>query len=305
MARPRSNASGVPERELAELLTDENRSLLASVLASLGDLVFLLDRDGRITHFHAPDPSLLYTEPATFLGRSVGDVLPPEVAAPLLDAFAEVMATGRARQVDYQLDLRGEPRWWTATLSVRRHPGGELAGLTVTSRDVTQHRAAEEALRQNEARLRAVLDLAPIGIAQADIATGRFLAVNQRMCTLTGYSADELLARTVADITHPDDVAAGGAVVAAGAPWAAGGAHLDKRYVRKDGSIMWGRVRRSLLVDASGRPAQTVGVIEDITERRETEQRLRLQTSALHVAANGIVITDPQGIVQWVNPAFT
>src|SRR5450759_2385051 len=116
------------------------------------------------------------------------------------------------------------------------------------ARDITARMDAEAALRESEERFRAMFDLAPVGIAQADPATGRLLVVNPKLCLITGYPADELLTMRVSEITHPEDRERDWelfqSVVKGEAPeyW------MEKRFVR------------------------TVGIIEDITERKRAEE---------------------------------
>ena len=120
-----------------------------------------------------------------------------------------------------------------------------------------------------------MFELASIGIAQADPNTGRWLRVNQKMCDITGYSAGEMLLMRVPEITHPEDRQrdweAFQRVVRGETP----GYRLEKRYVRKNGSSVWVNVNMTVLRDTAGRPVRTVAAIEDITERKQAEERIR------------------------------
>lgn len=113
------------------------------------------------------------------------------------------------------------------------------------------------------------------------------------------------------DFIQPDDRAR---VLAAFAAFTADTAALDLEYriLRPDSEARWVHVRGFKARDAAGRPIRCVGVVTDVTEKRRAEQalresdeRMRLQTTALDAAANGVVITDHRGIIQWVNAAFT
>ena len=98
-----------------------------------------------------------------------------------------------------------------------------------------------------------MFDVAPVGVAQADPATGRLLAVNPRMCLITGYSADELLTMRVPEITHPDDRERDRELFQNVVKGEAPEYRLEKRYIRKDGSIAWVNVNMVVLRDAAGR----------------------------------------------------
>ena len=126
-----------------------------------------------------------------------------------------------------------------------------------------------------EADFRAMFELAGVGQVQADPVTGRFLRVNHKQCEITGYSAEELLARTFSDITHPDDrerdLAQFRRMVRGEIP----AESIEKRYVRKDGTVVWVHVTATVVRDAHGRPLRSVGIVQDINERKKTEEALR------------------------------
>jgi PAS domain S-box-containing protein len=103
---------------------------------------------------------------------------------------------------------------------------------------------------------------------------GRFLRVNQRFCEITGYTQEELLARTYRDITHPDDMelhlALARQVVAGEIPWYA----LEKRYIRKDGSVVWVGLTVGALRDDEGRVREYVDTVTDITARKHAQDEV-------------------------------
>ena len=99
--------------------------------------------------------------------------------------------------------------------------------------------------------------------------------VNEKFCAIVGYSREELLQKTMRDITHPDDLAA--SIDAFTALWQGESPTfgLEKRYVRKDGSLVWGELFASLQRDAAGKPAYDIGIVNDISERKQLEEELR------------------------------
>jgi PAS domain S-box-containing protein len=151
---------------------------------------------------------------------------------------------------------------------------------------------AEEALRTREEEFRANFELAGIGQGQADPQTGQLLRVNPRFCEMLGYSRDELLTMTFLDITHPDDRPHN---IATLQPLLRGETNkytIEKRYVRKDGTIMWGQVTASMIRDGEGRPLRTISMIQDITERRQSEALSQCQKVALEMVARGALLAD-------------
>jgi PAS domain S-box-containing protein len=132
----------------------------------------------------------------------------------------------------------------------------------------------ESNLNESDERFCAIFSQAAVGMAQVGL-DGKWLLVNNRFCEMLGYSQDELLLKTWQDITHPDDLQD----VAAGRRRLLGGeitSHtMEKRYIRKDGSVMWGRLHRSLVRNHENLPGYFIAVVEDTTEKVQTERALR------------------------------
>jgi two-component system, cell cycle sensor histidine kinase and response regulator CckA len=194
-------------------------------------------------------------------------------------------------------------------------PDGSVAwNGTVT--DITARKNAESALRESEERFRAMFDLAPVGIAQADPATGRLLVANPKLCLITGYPAEELLTMRVSEITHPEDRERDWELFQIVVKGEAPESRREKRLVRKDGSVAWVNVNMVVLRDAAGRPARTVATIEDITERKEAEanvvrlnaeleEALAWQRQIFEGSQDAVFLSDEEGRFVAVNHAAT
>jgi PAS domain S-box-containing protein len=139
--------------------------------------------------------------------------------------------------------------------------------------DITARTDAEEALAASEALFRAAFENAPIGMALIS-PDWRLLAVNRADCELLGYTEDELLATTFLGATHPDDVAITRAVVARALAGEGDQYQLEKRYLRKDGQIIWVHLSVSLIRDEDGAPRYFISQAQDITTRKEAEADL-------------------------------
>ena len=155
--------------------------------------------------------------------------------------------------------------------------------VVVTLRDISARKAAEETVRASEARHRAFFDLATVGLAEADPATGRLLRVNQKLCEITGYPQAELLQKTIKDITHPEDQQTDSQLFKAMLADPAVAYRNVKRYLRKDGTVIWGEVNATSVRDEQGRAIRTVAVITDITERKRADDALRESRSHLQI----------------------
>ena len=142
-----------------------------------------------------------------------------------------------------------------------------------------EHKRDEEALRESEARLRATVEQATAGVARCDT-NGRIAFANQALCTMLGYTESELIGKTVADVTYRDDrkktLHLFQRMIQHGKPF-----EIEKRYVRKDGSVLWADVSASAVRELKGKAQSTVAVIVDITARKKAEEVLQRSKEAL------------------------
>ncbi|MEW6741410.1 MAG: PAS domain S-box protein [Planctomycetota bacterium] len=166
-----------------------------------------------------------------------------------------------------------------------------------TARRLAELRAARARLAELEReqrRYRATFEHAPVGIVESTL-DGRFVRVNKRFCDIFGYSRKELLARDFRSITHPDDLAISIEVTRQVAAGNRATQSLEKRYIRKDGTLVWGRVTLSLLRDDAGRPDAIVAIVEDISQRKQAEDALR----ASEERYRNVYDTAPLAFVVW------
>ncbi|MCS7312732.1 MAG: PAS domain S-box protein, partial [Acidobacteria bacterium] len=163
----------------------------------------------------------------------------------------------------------------------------------------------------SEALLQKVFEHAPMAIALVD-GTGRPVLVNQALCDMLGYTADELYRMRFTEFTHPEDVHADGELFRELLKGRRSSYTLRKRYIRKDGQVITALLSVGLLRDERGRPQVIIGMARDITEQVAVEaqaraylDRLELLQAALEHAGEAVFITDVNGTIRWVNPAFT
>jgi len=158
----------------------------------------------------------------------------------------------------------------------------ELKLATTIATQVAQaieHKRDEEALRESEARLRATVEQATAGVARCDT-NGRIVFANRTLCKMLGYTESELIGKSVADVTYRDDVEKTmrlfQRMIQLGKPF-----DIEKRYLRKDGSVLWAAVSASAVREPNGKAQSTVAVIVDITARKKVEEALQKSNQAL------------------------
>jgi diguanylate cyclase (GGDEF)-like protein/PAS domain S-box-containing protein len=162
----------------------------------------------------------------------------------------------------------------------------------------------EETLQESERRFRAIFDQAPLGVAQSDL-NGYWVLANDRLLDMYGYTRDELLALRFTDITHPDDLAADLWQYERLLAGEIDSYRVEKRFVRKDGSILCGDIAVSLVRDQAGAPCYTLAFVSDIRTRKEAQLALARSEehyrSVVEASMDGIIVQSLGGIITFAN----
>jgi diguanylate cyclase (GGDEF)-like protein/PAS domain S-box-containing protein len=265
-------ARDVTQQRLADrALASSERRYRALVHGLPGTAVFLVGEDLQL-EFAAGQPLTgTGVAPGDLTGEHVRALLPAPGADALVDACEAALA-GAEQSFDIVAPEPG-PALWLRT-SPLRGDAGEIVGAMLIAQDIRERVERQREFGEAQERFRRAFEDAPIGMAVSDL-EGRFLEVNQALCTITGYTAAELAGTRFADITHPEDVAGDCDTMQALIDGSVGSSVGEKRYLRLDGSIVW--VLRSVTVvhDADGAPLHFLDQVQDVTERRRFEHELR------------------------------
>jgi PAS domain S-box-containing protein len=188
----------------------------------------------------------------------------------------------------------------------------ELLGETVLLaivRDITERKRAEKDLMDSERRFRTLFEQAAVGVAEIDPVSGRFLHVNRRYCEIAGFSLDEMLNRDFQSITYPDDLQDDLNNMEMLLAGEINEFSMEKRYVRKDGEIVWVNLTVYPAWYSDEEPNRHIAIVEDITERKNAENALRTSEEkffkAFHATPNAILITRASdGLILEINESF-
>ena len=185
---------------------------------------------------------------------------------------------------------------------------GKPQGVVIMFHDDSENREAHRVVAESAELFRTIFQRAGIGMVLTD-RQSCFLDANQVFLEMLGYTEQELRGKTVASVTHPDDVDESEKQIQMiqSVDHQKAQLHLVKRYIRKDGRIIWGRVIATFIWDQEGQPLFSVAMVEDITAARQAEELLEAEKERLMVTlrsiGDGVIATDADGHVQLLNRA--
>ncbi|MBH8571643.1 PAS domain S-box protein [Nostocaceae cyanobacterium CENA369] len=273
----------------------ESLSLLDALLAAAPVAVCFLDRELRYIRINQAFADMNGLSVEQHLGRKFPEVL-PKMTAEFEPQLQRVLDTGEPLlNVEISGETKEQPRrygYWLGNYYPVRDALGETVGVGIILAEVTALKQVEVALRESEERFQAMFDQATVGITQVAL-DGRFLQINPALCEITGYSHQELTQMNFEEITHPDDLEADWTQAQRVLAKEIKGYSLEKRYIRKDGSIVWVNLTASVVCDANGQPKYALGIIEDISQRKRAQaaQQFLVETSASLAASLDYKIT--------------
>lgn len=257
----RGTVADITARKQSADALRESEAELRAVFASIDDLIFVLDAEGRHLRIAPTDPDRLYRPPPEILGKTLHEIFPAATADAFLAQVRRCLETKKTVQFEYDLPIGGATAWFAATVSPMT-----ADKVVWVARDITERRRSEEALRESEQRWRRISEATFEGVAFSQ--DGIMFDVNDQLAVMLGYPLAEMIGKPVMDCVAPEDRGLVSTAIRTGHTTG-----YQHRALRKDGSTVMVETRARGLT-LRGQQVR-VTAIRDVTERLRLEAELR------------------------------
>jgi len=293
----------ITEQKKADIALHESEDRYRSLVEISPDPV-ILHRNGKIVYMNPVAFRLIGASPSdAVIGKNILDFIHPDFRNVVKKNINKDLQGDRTPPTELTMvRIDGTPVVVEGR-GVRTIIDGKPA-VQVAIRDITGRKKAEQALRQSEARFRSYFDMPLHGIAITSPEKG-WLQVNDRICSILGYTRDEIVRLTWEEMTHPDDLAADSEQFNRLLCGEIEQYTLDKRFIRKDGRVIWTSIAVGCVRKPDGTVDYIVGLMEDITGRKRAEQAMRESEATARALINAptdsILLLDAQGVILDLN----
>ena len=294
----------VTERKRAEEALTYERNLLKALMDNIPDHLYFKDKESRFLRISRSQASIFgIDDPSQAVGKTDFDFFAEEHARPAFEDEQKIVKSGIAI-----VGLEEKESWpdgretWVSTTKVPlKDAQGEIIGTFGISRNITERKLAEQALQKSEEKFRRVIETALEGIWFLD-SEFKTTEVNDAVVRMLGYTPEELIGRPFIDFVLDEDRSMQAEEFQLRKRGISG--QYERKLRCKDGSEKWLFLSAKAETNTQGAFVGSFSMITDITERKQAEEERQRLITAFEQTAEAILVTDPRGIIRYVNPAF-
>ena len=269
------NIREITKRKDEALALRNSESHLRTLVQTIPDLIWLKDSEGVYLSCNTRFERFFGAREADIIGKTDYDFVDRDLADFFRENDRKAMAAGKPTSNEEWVTFAEDGhREFLDTIKTPMYDfNGKLIGVLGIGRDNTQRKLAEQNVRASEKRFRAIFDQAPVAIALLDM-QGRPIISNLSLSKMLGYTTDELSKMMFTEFTYPEDIDKDMIQFAALIDGKISGYSMEKRYIHKNGNLIWANLFVTTLNDTNGLPQEIIGMVEDITEQKQAEEKL-------------------------------
>ena len=298
------NIRNITTRRQSDIALRKSESHLRTLIKTIPDLIWLKDTNGVFLSCNPMFERFFGAGEMDIIGKTDYDYVDRELADFFRRNDKKAMEAGKPTTNEEWVTFADDGH--RAFLETIKSPiydsDGTVLGVLGIGRDITERMLAAQVLQASEKRFRAIFDQAPIAISLIDL-KGHPIISNLRLSKMLGYSSDELSKMMFTDFTYPEDIDKDlnqfAELIAGKISWY----NMEKRYIHKNGDILWGNLFVTTLNDHKGLPQEVIGMVEDITEQKMIHSEISLQANLLNNVGQAVIATDLAGVVIYWNSA--
>jgi PAS domain S-box-containing protein len=266
----REHRQAESQREAALAALRENEEFLSNLLEHAPVSIYVTDANGRMRLVNRRWESDTAKQRSDVLERPLDQIFSPKTARQFAAWNQKVIEAGVSLAFEEVAEAPVEPHHFFTVKFPLRNARGEIEAVGGISVDITERKRAEDALRESEDKFKYVFDYSVVG-KSITLPSGE-IQVNQALCVMLGYSPEEFQNKRWQDITHPDDLEMTQQEIDALLSGEKRQVRFTKRYLQKNGSVVWTDVSSSLRRDPQGQPLYLMTTVVDITAYKQVEE---------------------------------
>jgi PAS domain S-box-containing protein len=265
------------ERKLVDAARRQSEERFGLLVDNIKDYaIYMLDTEGNITSWNVGAEHIKGYQAHEILGRHFSCFYPNEItqSGTLETKLQEAATKGSIEDFGVRIRKDGTEFIGNGTITALRDDDGQLMGFAKITRDMTERERVQASLRESEAKFRVIFERSTLG-KSLTAPNGKLLMVNQAFADMLGYTIDEMQEADFVAITYPDDRAQSLEAVRILVANEQTKYQMEKRYIHKNGMVIWTDVSTTLLRDETGTPLYFITSVADITERKRVEKEMQ------------------------------
>lgn len=281
----------ITARKLAEDALLKNHQLLSSVIEAPQDMIYVKDVEGRFLVANSALAEFLGRSKEEIIGKTNADIFPPDAARRADQEDEEILSTGKPNTYEHTMEIGGEKRTRLSEKAIFRDDEGNILGLVGISRDITERKRIEDALKKSQRLFEEAEEIGRIGHWEWDYLEDRLVDCSEQYARIHGLTMEEMLTSHASykqdqAMIHPGDIERFNKAETA-ARESLKGLNIEYRIITAQGQLLHVQEISEFEVDATGKIIRTYGTLQDITERKQAEEELSYQAS--HDTLTGLV----------------